>query len=113
MIQPIIERYMERAREQGRQPETMRELLGEDGLKEVYSTLWKSIGDEYKDWGREEGSRETAQAILRRLLRKRFGQVPRKVAARIVATTKLSKLKTWIENILDAECLADVGIPLA
>jgi hypothetical protein len=46
------------------------------------------------------------------LLRKCFKKVPRKVEGRIAAARNMQDLKTWLDNILDAQTLGEVGIPL-
>ena len=59
--------------------------------------------------------REVAKHLLNRflrLLRKRFKKLPRKVESRIASTTNLRDLETWLDNILDAKKLDDVGIPV-
>ena len=38
-------------------------------------------------------------------------KVPREVEARVAATTSVRDLQKWIDNVLDAEMLADIGIP--
>ena len=70
--------------------------------------MGQTIAEMYIEQGRVEGKRAT----LLRLLRKRFKKLPRKVEARVTATTNMRDLETWLDNILDAESLAEVGIPL-
>jgi predicted transposase YdaD len=86
MSQTIAEMYLEQGREQGRV----------QGRVE----------------GEQEGALKAARGMLLLQLRKRFKKVPRKVEARITATTNMQELETWVENFATAASLADVGIPL-
>jgi hypothetical protein len=74
--------------------------------------MGRTIAEMYMDQGEQKGELKSSRTILLRLLRKRFKRVPRKIEARIVATTNMQDLKMWLDNILDAATLADVGIPL-
>jgi hypothetical protein len=74
--------------------------------------LGQTIAEMYIEQGRLEGEIKEKRATLLRLLRKRFKNLPRKVEARVTATTNMRDLESWIDNILDAESLAEVGIPL-
>jgi hypothetical protein len=47
-----------------------------------------------------------------RQLRKRFKKLPRKLEARINATTNVADLQSWLDNFVDARTLADVGVPM-
>jgi hypothetical protein len=88
-----------------------------DPHRKEWTNMGRTIAEMYLDQGRIEGKVEgeldRARTILLRMLRKRFKKVPRKVAARIAATTNMHELETWLDNILDAETLPEVGIPLA
>jgi ElaB/YqjD/DUF883 family membrane-anchored ribosome-binding protein len=85
-----------------------------DQHRQEYTKMTKTIADVMKDEGRQEGKQEgeltARQEILLRHLRKRFKKVPRRVEARIAATTDLQELDGWLDNLLDATTLADVGI---
>ncbi|MBF0349151.1 MAG: Rpn family recombination-promoting nuclease/putative transposase [Magnetococcales bacterium] len=56
---------------------------------------------------REEGRREEAAAVLRRLLSRRFGVLPEGVSDK-VAQADHSTLETWTDRVLDAPSLNDV-----
>ena len=43
--------------------------------------------------------------------RKRFKKLPGQAEAHISATTNVRTLQTWLDNVLDAKTLAEVGIP--
>jgi hypothetical protein len=83
-----------------------------DAHRQEYQIMGRTIAEMYLDQGREQGQLQNARAILLRQLRKRFKRVPRKVEARIAATTNLQELETWLDNFATAAALADVGIPL-
>lgn len=48
--------------------------------------------------------------ILLRQLRRKFTQVPDEVVARIEATEDVDQLDAWLDRILDAETIEDMGI---
>jgi hypothetical protein len=62
--------------------------------------------------GREEAAVTSLQSTLLRQLRKRFKKLPRKLEARINATTDVTELQTWLDNFVAARKLADVGVPM-
>jgi Putative transposase, YhgA-like len=60
----------------------------------------------------EKGMLIALRTTLLRYLRKRFKKVPRQMEAHISATTDVRELNTWLDNVLDAKTLADVGIQM-
>jgi hypothetical protein len=78
----------------------------------AWTNMGRTIAEMYMDQGRLEGALDRTRTILLRMLRKRFKKVPRKLATRIAATTNMHELETWLDNILDAATLTEVGIPL-
>jgi hypothetical protein len=99
------------ARSEEEQPE-LREIVDRtiqiDPHRKEYTKMGRTIAELYIDQGKLTAS----QANLVRLLRKRFKKVPRKVEARIAATTNIEELGAWLDNFANAQTLADVGIPL-
>jgi len=87
-----------------------------DPHRQEVMNMGQTIAEMYEERGLEKGilvgELASARTILLRQLRKRFKKVPRKVAARITATTNMRDLETWLDNIVDADTLAKVGIPL-
>jgi hypothetical protein len=76
-------------------------------------TIAEALREEGKLEGKLEGNLEARQETLILLLRRKFG---RKVTPAIVAHIKRTKdaptLEEWLGNILDAETLEEVGIPV-
>jgi hypothetical protein len=72
--------------------------------------MGRTIAEAVEARGLEKGMLNGLQAALLRLLRKRFKKVPRQVEAQVSAATNVRTLQTWLDNVLDAETLADVGI---
>jgi hypothetical protein len=70
--------------------------------------MGRTIAEVVEERGMINGLRTT----LLRLLRKRFKKVPRQVEAHVADTTSVRELNTWLDNVLDAKTLADVGIPM-
>jgi hypothetical protein len=83
--------------------------------------MWKSMADVTEERGRKKGRREGQQKekiesrrqILERLLRQQFGRVPRSVVETIQATDDVPRLDAWIDAVVTAKTLADVGITAA
>jgi hypothetical protein len=83
-----------------------------DPHRKEFAKMGQTIAEMYIDQGKQQGELLKARKILRRQLHKRFKKVPRKVEARIAAATSMQELDMWLDNVLDAETLAEVGIPL-
>ncbi len=102
------------ARREDEQPQ-LREVVDRtiqtDPHRQEYTKMGRTIAEMYMDQGEERGELKRARSILLRQLRKRFKKVPRKVEARIGAAD-LRDLEIWLDNILDAKSLAEVGISL-
>ena len=73
--------------------------------------MGQTIAEMLEEKGIEKGTLNTLRTTLLRLLRKRFKKVPREVEAHVSATTNVRELQKWLDNVLDAETLAEVGIP--
>jgi len=83
-----------------------------DPHRKEYEKMGQTIAEMYISQGEVKGEINGMRRTLLRQLRKRFKKLPRKVEARINATTSLQDLECWLDKILDAQSLADVGIPL-
>ena len=57
--------------------------------------------------GKAEGKAEGQRAVLRKLLVRKFGELPAGVLARLEQASE-RELETWAERILDAASLDDV-----
>ena len=73
--------------------------------QEVFE-MRRTIADELK----EEGAIKNGQKTLVRLLKRRFGDVPAAVSATIRATDDPERLDAWLDLVVTAEALDDVGI---
>jgi hypothetical protein len=81
--------------------QTMAQVLHQRGMREG------------KLEGKREGQLEAKQQTLLLLLRRKFGKkLTAAIKETIEKTTDLDKLDDWLGNILDADTLADVGVPL-
>ncbi len=61
----------------------------------------------YVAQGRDQGRREGERAILLRLLRARFGELPEAAVARVEGA-EIAVLEQWAERVLSAKTLAEV-----
>jgi hypothetical protein len=91
-----------------------------DEHRKEYTKMGRTIAEMFMDKGRVEGrvqgkeqeAFDARRKILLRQLRKRFKKVPRNVQERINGTTNLQELEAWLDNVVDARNLGEVGIPL-
>ncbi len=60
--------------------------------------------------GLEQGVRQGKVAVLKRLLKRRFGDLPEWADERLVRASR-EELETWLERVLDAKRLEDVFDP--
>jgi hypothetical protein len=58
----------------------------------------------------EKGARKALQQTLLRLLKRRFGNVPAAVRATIRGTHDPKQLDEWLDQVVTAATLDDVGI---
>ena len=72
--------------------------------KMQYVTSWERMGIEK---GREEGLLRGKATVLKRLIDRRFGEVPEWAEQRMEGATS-EELDLWIDRVLDAERLADI-----
>ena len=76
-------------------------------LREVDSMLEETVTEWTQQWkaeGLAEGRTTEAEAILLKLLAKRFGSIP-EWAIETVSVAQVEQLEAWIEQIFDAESL--------
>jgi ElaB/YqjD/DUF883 family membrane-anchored ribosome-binding protein len=99
----------------------LRELVAasvrnDDRRREV-QTMGRTIAEALRDEGRAEGRAEEAvrsrRQTLLRLLRLRFRKVPKGVESVILATTDVAQLDGWLDRVLTAAMLSDLGIGTA
>src|SRR5262249_16044789 len=85
----------------------------EDRRKEV-SEMPRTIAEALKEEGRREGRNKerigTLQDTLLRLMRQRFTKVPASVEKVIRATQHAEQLNTWLDRVLTARAVKDMGI---
>lgn len=60
--------------------------------------------------GQQREALSARQQTLIMLLRKKFGKVPDRIVQRIEATTTVEQLDAWLEAVITAAKLADMGI---
>jgi hypothetical protein len=100
----------------GDQRHRLRQVIEASARNEAHrkelGKMSETIAELLKREGREEQEIVSLQSILLRQLRKRFKKLPRKLEARINATTSVAELQTWLDNFVDAQTLAEVGVPI-
>jgi hypothetical protein len=77
--------------------------------QEVFE-MRRTIADELKEEGAKKGALTTRQQTLIRLLKRRFGDVPDELSSTILATNDPEQLDEWLDQVVTAETLDEVGI---
>ena len=85
-------------------PEFQREL---ETMNKSMTDLWLEQGIEQ---GIEQGNLQGRRGALVHLLERRFGPLPPPIAARIDATEDPAQIDAWLERVLDASTLDDMGL---
>jgi hypothetical protein len=73
-------------------------------------TIAEALKEEGKKEGKKQGKLELGRKVLLRQLRKRFGEVPPEVEAGVKKATDLKQLEEWLDRVVTAKELGDVGI---
>ncbi len=84
--------------------------LDDGGVQEMTTTMvewWKKEG---REEGRKEGRKEGKASLLKRLLRRRFRDLPDWIDQRLEQASR-RELETWADRVLDAKRLEDVFSP--
>jgi len=85
-----------------------------DTHRQEVCRMGKTIADDLMEKGMEKGQAlgqlKKARATLIRQLGVRFGELPEKTVAVIQATSDLEQLDTWLDLVVTAETLEDIGI---
>ena len=104
----IVTGFFQRARDEGRAEGIERGL--EQGLEQgIEQGIERGI-EQGLEQGIERGRAEGERAVLARQLRRRFGGLPPEAAERLRRAPE-PELRTWADNVLDAETLDDVFRP--
>ncbi len=90
--------------------ETIEASVQTDILRREVQNMQRTIAQEMQDEGRRKEAVQARQQTLLRLLRRRFGDVPKAVAAAINRCKDVRQLDTWLDNFATADAFADVGI---
>ena len=70
----------------------------------------RTIADELKEEGAREGAIRNSQQTRIRQLKRRFGSVPDEVTSMIRGTDDAEQLDAWLDQVVTAETLDEVGI---
>ena len=94
--------------------EGLYELVGNsirsDTRRREVQTIMETMADYLRAEGRRAGEIHSRQQMLVRLMRRRFGRVPRATVQLIRATEDTARLDAWLDNFATGQTLADVGI---
>jgi hypothetical protein len=81
------------------------------GFRLEVDMVRRTIADEFREEGREEGEVRSRRHTLIHQLRRRFGEIPPPVEQTVEATNDIHQLHEWLMAVVTAETLKDVGIP--
>ncbi len=90
--------------------ETIEDSVCRDESRREVAKMGRTMADVLIDRGRSEAAIETRQETLIRLLRRRFGKIPAKVARTINATTATERLDEWLDQLVTATSLEEMDI---
>ena len=88
-------------------------LLSRPEYREAYEmelTWSEKMMEKGREQGRLSGLIEGKRETLKHQLTKKFGTIPEKTMARIEALDSLEELDTYLERVLAAETLEDMGL---
>jgi hypothetical protein len=72
--------------------------------------MGRTIAEALRDEGRAEEAVQSRQQMLLHLLRVRFRKVPKATEGAILATKDVAQLNSWLEGVMTAASLSDLGI---
>jgi hypothetical protein len=108
-IEAMIYHDRERSEREALREVILRAIRSDPRRREVEGQM-QTIADMLREEGRQAGELRSHQQILVRHLRLRFGRVPRPVEQIIRATSDIARLDRWLDNLVTAQTLGDVGI---
>ncbi len=85
---------------------TLAEAIKEEGRQEGR----KQGRQEGRREGRREGETKSLRRALLRLLGKKFGALPAEIAQAVQECSDLDQLEAWLDRVLEAPSLEDMGI---
>jgi hypothetical protein len=105
--------YHERnpAEHEGLQGEIEASVRTDEHRQEV-STMRRTIADELRAQGRKEEAVRSRRQTLLRQLRRRLGESPAEAVAAVEAANSVKQLNGWLDGVVTAARLADIGIRL-
>ena len=71
------------------------------------SSIMVGLNQRARDEGRQQGRQEGERAVIARLLRRRFGELPSAISAQLRSASE-AELEAWVDNVLDATTLQEV-----
>jgi hypothetical protein len=99
----------EQAEHEGLRDLILASVRTDEHRREVQA-MRRSMADVDRErWGKEGAVLALRKALLRQL-RGRFGKVPKSVERAVNATDDLARFDTWLDRVLTAPTLDDVGI---
>lgn len=90
--------------------ETIEASVATDEHRQEVTTMRRSIADMFREEGMRLGEVRARRLTLLRLLRKRFGEVPRALEDVIEASEDIEQLDNWLDRFATAKALSQVGI---
>jgi hypothetical protein len=112
-VSSAADRLAHHEREQNEYPsllESIKKTIRDEDRRREVIDMPRSMADVHLEQGREEGTIKTLQETLLRQLLRRFTEVPATVEKVIRATHRIEQLNSWLDLILTAPTLKDMGI---
>lgn len=109
--------HMRRSSERLALQRTIERSVQNDPYRQELFEMGKTIAEELKKEGIKEGESrgmlKARQEMLIRLLRRRFGKIPQTVVETVTMTRDARELDRWLDNVVTAEDLTDIGMGAA
>jgi hypothetical protein len=108
-LEALIYHDREPSEHEGLRDAVLASVQTDQHRREVQAVV-RSMADVLIEQGRREGTLLTLRKVLLRQLRGRFGKVPKAVERAVNATDDGARLDTWLDRVVTAATLDEVGI---
>jgi ElaB/YqjD/DUF883 family membrane-anchored ribosome-binding protein len=92
----------------------MENSVQDEATRQEVTKMWKTGAEALMERGAEQGAQkarlQTRRETLVRQLRKRFGSVPSEVVSVVETTDDVDQLDDWLDRLVTAQTLEELGI---
>ncbi len=88
----------------------MENSVQDEATRREVTKMWKTGAEALMERGAHQAGLLTRRQTLVRQLRKRFGKVPSAVVSVVEATEDVDQLDKWLDHLVTADTLEELGI---